>query len=153
MIYGKISSSFELLTEETAIKWRMPVPAAVATNFTAGGVVNLSSSTGLPIAPVYANTIMRAASASCFLTGVLFDNYTSTIDDSQGSGYITAVLGRHVGRSSFIAADVTASVKAGTPLYAETTGKFLVTSPGTAAPVAYLLSCDGTYATYYWAAD
>lgn len=155
MIYGKISNTFELLTEETAIKWRVApgTLAKVASTATAAGFTTRPALAGTPVVISSGNLTYPVTGTSALAKGVLFDNYCTDIDDSQGSGFVTVIFGTHVGKTNQVTG-VTSSTAAGTPLYVTAdssdadTGK--LKASGTGVAVAYVLSSDGTYTTYLW---
>ena len=159
MIYGKISSTFELLTEETAIKWKLPYGTLDKNASTAATTGTTSSAkpalAGSVIAMTTGNMGFAVSGSTPVLRGILFDTYCSDLDDSQGSGFLTGIISPHVGRTSQCL--IGGTVTTGIPLYVtavNTAGasKLIDSTGGTPVgnPVAYAISYDGTYLTYYW---
>lgn len=148
MVYGKTQVSFRLLTEETAIKWRLPVKPSAATTylFTAGMMVYLDK-TNAYLQQMPANTAMSAG----FLTGIAMDEYSATLDETQGSGFATVVLGPHIGTTSQYTTATAASVIGALIVNPSTAGKLDAGAiTGNYTRVAHLLNCDGVFMTYFW---
>lgn len=151
MVYGKVATSFRLMTEEVSIKWKVPVNSAVKT-MSAGMVIYFDATLA------YAKPFPTNTSTAGLLTGVIMDEYSASLDETQGSGLTTMVIGPHVGATSQFTttSGVTAAIghTICNPSASGTAGKMeagtagLIT--GNMFKLGNVLANDGVFLTYYW---
>jgi hypothetical protein len=148
MVYGKTQVTFRLMTEETAIKWKIPCSTSAQT-IQAGMMVYLDK-TNAYIQPYPANTALSAG----FLIGISMDDYSTTtgLDETQGSGFLTVVLGPHIAATS-----LTTTAAGTTPILGtmvvnpSTAGKLEIGAvTGNYTRVGHVLNTDGVFTTYFW---
>jgi hypothetical protein len=149
MVYGKTQVTFRLLTEETAIKWRLPVKPGAATTylFSAGQMVYMDK-TNAYLQYMAADTALSGG----YLIGIAMDTYTAALDETQGSGFATVVLGPHVGATSYFTGTGATTVIGAivcNPL--GTAGSLSVAAASSnTTRVAHALNNDGVFLTYFW---
>jgi hypothetical protein len=144
-MYGKTQKTFSLLNEEQAIKWKLPAGTLGTNDITAGQVVNLASGIVNTPGGTPSNT------SNAYLYGVAMDNYTVALNETQGSGYITVVIGPHIGKTTRHNG-ISSNTAVGTALTTDNAGRLIAASSNNAI-LAYLLDYDGTYITYIWTGD
>lgn len=141
-LVGKQQSTFRLVSEETAIRWRHKVGDVnqASDQFYAGNIVALTSG-------VLKKPAGQAAVGSNY--GVAFETYTPALDEcTPNGGLATWVINNHVGQvNSTIYVAGTNEAAAGAALYCSQ-GRFTSTAAG--AIVAYLLRSLGDWIEYYW---
>lgn len=146
---GLVQTTFQLLTEETGIKWPFLFDGSQAIagvySWDAGAIVqhNGAADGRIVVAPVSNATPL----------GVAMDCHTTTLDETKASK-VTVIVNQHIGKTTkYNSTNITTTTVPGTALYPSgtTAGNFdTVASAGSTNPCAVLIDCDGTWLTYRW---
>jgi len=162
-IPGRQGRSFRLLTEETAVKWRIPVGptsadsgGSTANEFQQGSVITPSSGIAVKAETPQKNEYASGNSGLVPLLGVAFDEHTATLDECQQSGFVTMVCNRFAAQTKqFIATNISTSTAVGVPLFvgaSDNAGKLGVLADASAGDLAvgYFLRYSGDWIEFMW---
>jgi len=145
--YGKVQTTFQLLTEETAIKWSFNFDAdatqTAPDTWNAGDIMTFDGAT--------TGEVQQATVSSLQALGVAMETYTTSLNETA-NGKVTVIVGPHIGKTKQIDSSITTSLVPGTLLYPSnvTAGRFGTAGATGAKPVAMALDYDGTWLTYLW---
>ena len=147
--YGKIQTTFTLLTEETAIKWSFLFDSSQAI----AGVYSWNAGEILQHNGAANGMVIISPISGAKPLGVAMDDHTTTLNETANSK-ITVIVNQHIGKTKmYSSTNISAASLPGIALYPSgtTAGYFdTIASAASTLSCARLVSCDGTWLTYIW---
>jgi hypothetical protein len=146
---GQVQTTFQLLTEETAIKW----PFLYDSSQAIAGAYSWSAGSIMQHDGAADGMVIVCSTSSAKPLGVGMDSHNGTLDETDNSK-ATVIVNQHLAKTqAYNSTNITTSTVPGTALYpsATTAGNFdTISSAASSNPCAVLMHCDGTWLTYRW---